>query len=152
MDDILLKQGDLFQLASPLYGDVQGERTVAEFPFFALSKKAHMTPMVFENGDARIEINPSKTGVATIYDKEILLYIASLMAERMERGEQVDRVMSFTANDLFRVTSTNASARSYTSLKASLNRLQGTQIITNIETGGEGSDSAFSWLLKADIK
>lgn len=118
MDDILLKQGDLFQLASPLYGDVQGERTVAEFPFFALSKKAHMTPMVFENGDARIEINPSKTGVATIYDKEILLYIASLMAERMERGEQVDRVMSFTANDLFRVTSTNASARSYTSLKA----------------------------------
>ncbi|WP_447410581.1 replication initiator protein A, partial [Clostridium perfringens] len=81
MDDILLKQGDLFQLASPLYGDVQGERTVAEFPFFALSKKAHMTPMVFENGDARIEINPSKTGVATIYDKEILLYIASLMAE-----------------------------------------------------------------------
>jgi plasmid replication initiation protein len=44
----------------------------------------------------------------------------------MERGEQVDWMMSFTANDLFRVTSTNASARSYTSLKASLNRLQGT--------------------------
>lgn len=152
MGEILLKQGDLFQLDSPLYGDIQGQRTVAEFPFFALSEKAQMTPMIFENGDARIEINPSKTGVATIYDKEILLYIASLMAERMERGEQVERVMRFTANDLFRVTSTNASARSYTSLKASLNRLQGTQIITNIETGGEGSDSAFSWLLKADIK
>ncbi|MBB5712363.1 replication initiator protein A [Sphingomonas xinjiangensis] len=152
MTEITTKQGDLFQLDSPLYGDVQGERTVAEFPFFALSKKAQMTPMVFESGDARIEINPSKTGVATIYDKEILLYIASLMAERMETGESVDRVLSFTANDLFRVTSTNPSARSYTSLKASLNRLQGTQIITNIETGGEGSDSAFSWLLKADIK
>jgi plasmid replication initiation protein len=87
-------------------GDVHGERTVAEFPLFALSKKAQMTPMAFENGHARIEINPSKTGVATIYDKEILIYIASLMAERMERGKQVDRVMSFTANDLFRVTST----------------------------------------------
>jgi plasmid replication initiation protein len=152
MNDKALNQGDLFQLDSPLYGDVQGERTVAEFPFFALTKRAQMTPMIFESGDARIEINPSKTGVATIYDKEILLYIASLMAGRMERGEVVDRVLSFTANDLFRVTSTNVSARSYTSLKASLNRLQGTQIITNIETGGEGSDSAFSWLLKADIK
>lgn len=152
MGDISRRQGDLFPLDSPLYGDVQGERTVAEFPFFALTKKAQMTPMIFESGDARIEINPSKTGVATIYDKEILLYIASLMAARMEQGEQVERVMSFTANDLFRVTGTNASARSYTSLKASLNRLQGTQIITNIETGGEGSDSAFSWLLKADIK
>lgn len=149
---MLMKQPDLFELDSPLYADLQGERTVAEFPFFALSKKAQMTPMVFENGDARIEINPSKTGVATIYDKEILLYIASLMAERMEKGERVDRVMSFTANDLFRVTSTNSSARSYVSLKASLARLQGTQIVTNIETGGEGSDSAFSWLLKADIK
>ena len=152
MAEISIKQGDLFPLDSPLYGDIQGERTVAEFPFFSLSKKAQMTPMVFESGDARIEINPSKTGVATIYDKEILLYIASLMAERMESGQVVDRVWSFTANDLFRVTSTNSSARSYTSLKASLNRLQGTQIITNIETGGEGSDSAFSWLLKADIK
>ncbi len=152
MGEISRRQDDLFPLDSPLYGDVQGERTVAEFPFFALTKKAQMTPMIFESGDARIEINPSKTGVATIYDKEILLYIASLMAARMEQGEQVERVMSFTANDLFRVTGTNASARSYTSLKASLNRLQGTQIITNIETGGEGSDSAFSWLLKADIK
>ncbi|QHD70652.1 RepB family plasmid replication initiator protein (plasmid) [Sphingobium yanoikuyae] len=145
-------QRDLFELDSPLYADVHGERTVAEFPFFALSKRPQMTPMVFENGSARIEINPSKTGVATIYDKEILLYIASLMAERMERGEKVERVMSFTANDLFRVTSTNPSARSYDMLKDSLARLQGTQIITNIETGGEGSDSAFSWLLKAEIK
>jgi plasmid replication initiation protein len=152
MGDVSVLQGDLFSLHSPLYGDVQGERTVAEFPFFALSKKAQMTPMVFESGEARIEINPSKTGVATIYDKEILLYIASLMAERAEKGEKADRIITFTANDLFRVTGTNSSARSYTSLKASLNRLQGTQIVTNIETGGEGSDSSFSWLLKADIK
>ncbi|MBD8552863.1 replication initiator protein A [Sphingomonas sp. CFBP 8764] len=152
MAEVSVFQDDLFSLNSPLYGDVQGERTVAEFPFFALSKKAHMAPMVFESGAARIEINPSKTGVATIYDKEILLYIASLMAERAEKGEKADRVMTFTANDLFRVTGTNSSARSYTSLKASLNRLQGTQIVTNIETGGEGSDSSFSWLLKADIK
>ncbi|MET0376066.1 MAG: replication initiator protein A [Rhizorhabdus sp.] len=149
---MLLKQPDLFQLDSPLFADLQGERTVAEFPFFALSKRMNMNPMIFENAGARIEINPSSTGVATIYDKEILLYIASLMVERMEKGERVDRVVSFTANDLFRVTSTNSSARSYASLKASLARLQGTQIITNIETGGEGSDSAFSWLLKADIK
>lgn len=100
-------------------------------------EKAHMTPMVFESGEVQIEINPSRTGVATIYDKEILLYIASLMAERAEKG---DRIMTFTANNFFRVIGTNSSARSYTSLKASLNRLQGTQIIINIETDGEGSD------------
>lgn len=152
MTKIIPSQGDLFRLDSPLYGDIQGERTVAEFPFFALTKRAQMEPIAFANDIARIEINPSKTGVATIYDKEILLYIASLMVSRIENGETIDRTLTFTANDLFRMTGTNPSARSYTSLKASLTRLQGTQIITNIETGGEGSDSAFSWLLKADIK
>ncbi|WP_254602530.1 replication initiator protein A [Sphingomonas bacterium] len=152
MTKIIPPQGDLFRLDSPLYGDIQGERTVAEFPFFALTKRAQMEPMTFESDIARIEINPSKTGVATIYDKEILLYIASLMVGRLENGETIERVVSFTANDLFRMTGTSRSSRSYMSLKASLSRLQGTQIITNIETGGEGSDSAFSWLLKADIK
>lgn len=152
MTEVTPPQGDLFRLDSPLYGDIQGERTVAEFPFFALTKRAQMETLTFESEAARIEINPSKTGVATIYDKEILLYIASLMVGRLENGETVDRTLSFTANDLFRMTGTNRSARSYSSLKASLSRLQGTQIITNIETGGEGSDSAFSWLLKADIK
>lgn len=152
MTKVIPPQGDLFRLDSPLLGDIQGERTVAEFPFFALTKRAQMEPMTFESPTARIEINPSKTGVATIYDKEILLYIASIMVGRLEAGETIDRTLSFTANDLFRMTGTNASARSYSALKASLARLQGTQIITNIETGGEGSDSAFSWLLKADIK
>lgn len=103
MNDKALNQGDLFQLDSPLYGDVQGERTVAEFPFFALTKRAQMTPMIFESGDARIEINPSKTGVATIYDKEILLYIASLMAGRMERGEVVEPRREFIQDNALNV-------------------------------------------------
>ena len=37
MGDVSVLQGDLFSLHSPLYGDVQGERTVAEFPFFAMA-------------------------------------------------------------------------------------------------------------------
>ncbi|RVT90304.1 replication initiator protein A [Sphingomonas crocodyli] len=147
-----LNQGDLFKLDSPLFGDVQGEQTVAEFPFFALAKKKQMKPMIFESDDVRIQINPGSDGIATIYDKEILLYIASLMVERMERGEKVEQCLTFTANDLFRVTDTNASARSYSSLRASLQRLQGTQIITNVETGGEGHEGAFSWVLKYEIK
>ncbi|MBW8910813.1 MAG: replication initiator protein A [Sphingomonas sp.] len=147
-----LNQGDLFKFDSPLFGDVQGEQTVAEFPFFALAKKKQMKPMIFESEDVRIQINPGSDGIATIYDKEILLYIASLMAERLEQGEAVGQSLTFTANDLFRVTETNPSARSYTSLRASLQRLQGTQIITNIETGGEGNEGAFSWVLKYDIK
>lgn len=140
-------QTDLFDLDSPLYSDVHGERTVAEFPFFALAKTPQMEPMTFQSEDVRIEISPSPIGVATIYDKEVLLYIAGLMAEKLERGEPVDHEMTFTAHDFFRATGANASVKSYASLKRSLRRLQGTEILTNIETGGEGEEGGFSWLL-----
>ncbi|MET0271082.1 MAG: replication initiator protein A [Sphingomonas sp.] len=140
-------QTDLFDLDSPLYSDVHGERTVAEFPFFALAKTPQMEPMVFQSEDVRIEVSPSPIGIATIYDKEVLLYIAGLMAEKLERGEPVEHEMSFTAHDFFRATGANASVKSYTSLKRSLRRLQGTEILTNIETGGEGEEGGFSWLL-----
>ncbi len=142
-----IEQTDLFDLDSPLYSDVHGERTVAEFPFFALAKTPQMEPMVFQSEDVRIEVSPSPIGVATIYDKEVLLYIAGLMAEKLERGEPVEHEMSFTAHDFFRATGANASVKSYTSLKRSLRRLQGTEILTNIETGGEGEEGGFSWLL-----
>jgi hypothetical protein len=73
MSDVAVFQSDLFSVHSPLYGDVQGERAVADFRSPPCRKKAYMTPMVFESGEVQIEINPSRTGVATIYDKEILL-------------------------------------------------------------------------------
>ena len=140
-------QGDLFSLIdSPLLADVRGERTVAEFPFFALSKNKQLEPMVFEAGDVRIEISASKYGIATIYDKEILLYIASLMTDMKERGDKVERTIRFTAHDLFRVTGTNSSKRSYEYFVDALRRLRGTMIETNIITGGEREETNFSWL------
>lgn len=141
------KQGDLFALIdSPLLADFQGERTVAEFPFFALSKNKHFEPMIFESDDVRIEISGAKYGIATIYDKEILLYIASLMVDMQERGEVVGRTVRFTAHDLFRVTGTNSSKRSYEYLLDALRRLRSTMIETNIVTGGEREETNFSWL------
>ncbi len=81
---------------------------------------------------------PIGSGVATIYDKEIVLYIASLMAAKLEAGENVEQDFIFIAHDLFSVTGSNHSARSYGRLSEALERLQGTQIKTNIEAGGEG--------------
>ncbi|MGC7532168.1 replication initiator protein A, partial [Pandoraea pneumonica] len=57
----------------------------------------------------------------------------------------------FTAHDLFRVTGVNSSARSYSRLSDALERLQGTQIKTNIEAGGEGQAGFFSWLSEAQL-
>lgn len=144
-------QRDLFQLDSPLTGEIRGERSLMAFPFFALSKNAWMKPLAYEHGPVSIEVRPSANGVATIYDKEIVLYIASLMAAKLEAGDEVEQDFVFTAHDLFSVTGSNHSARSYARLSEALERLQGTQIKTNIEAGGEGEEGFFSWLSEARL-
>lgn len=144
-------QGELFRFDSPLVGEVRGERSLMAFPFFALAKNAWMKPLAYNNGAVSIEVRPSANGVATIYDKEIVLYIASLMAAKLEAGEQVAQDFVFTAHDLFSVTGSNHSARSYSRLSEALERLQGTQIKTNIEAGGEGEEGFFSWLSEARL-
>ena len=144
-------QRDLFQLDSPLTGEIRGERSLMAFPFFALSKNAWMKPLTYDHAPVSIEVRPSASGVATIYDKEIVLYIASLMAAKIEAGEDVAQDFVFTAHDLFSVTGANHSARSYGRLSEALERLQGTQIKTNIEAGGEGEEGFFSWLSEARL-
>jgi plasmid replication initiation protein len=146
-----IPQRDLFQLDSPLTGEIRGERSLMAFPFFALSKNAWMKSLSYKHGPVSIEVRPSANGVATIYDKEIVLYIASLMAAKIEAGEDVEQDFIFTAHDLFSVTGANHSARSYTRLAEALERLQGTQIKTNIEAGGEGEEGFFSWLSEARL-
>lgn len=143
-------QGELFTLNSPLLGEVRGERSLMAYPFFALST-TWKKPLSYKTEAVSIEINGTSSGVATIYDKEILLYIASLLVARMEAGEPVSQDFYFTAYDLFRVTGTNTSARSYARLSDALERLQGTQIKTNIEAGGEGERGYFSWLSEARL-
>lgn len=145
-------QGELFQLDSPLTGEIRGERSLMAFPFFALSKNAWMKPLSYATPTVSIEVRPSMRGVATIYDKEIVLYIASLMASKLDQGSTVAQDFTFTAHDLFSVTGANHSARSYARLADALERLQGTQIRTNIEAGGEGEEGFFSWLSEARLQ
>ncbi|GGY51033.1 replication initiator protein A [Parvularcula lutaonensis] len=147
----MAEQMSLACLDSPLHGQVKGERSVMAFPFFALSKGRRMQPITYSDDYVSIEVRPSQTGVATIYDKEILLYIASLLVSQMKRKETPSQEYSFTAHDFLRVIGGNRSARSYQRINGALERLQGTQIKTNIEAGGEGEDGFFSWVSEAKM-
>ena len=147
-----VNQGELFVLDSPLLTEVRGEQSLMAYPFFALSKTAWKRSLIYKTDTVSIEIGPGPRGVATIYDKEVLLYIASLMAVKLDAGDEVTQDFYFTAHDLFRVTGVNGSARSYSRLSDALERLQGTQIKTDIEAGGEGQAGFFSWLSEAQLQ
>lgn len=151
MTEAAVAQGNLFSFDSPLLSGLQGERSLMAYPFFALAKTAWTKPLVYKTEKVTIEIGPGPKGIATIYDKEILLYIASLMVAKLDAGQPVSQDFYFTAHDLFRVTGVNNSSRSYTRLSDALERLQGTQIKTDIEAGGEGEAGFFSWLEAARL-
>lgn len=147
---VVLQQGNLFEVDSPLYGKIRGERSVMDFPFFPLSKIATKKEIDYKLDDVSIQIRPSANGIATMYDKEIILYVASLMAQQLSEGKPIERDFSFTAHDFFRSTGvTRPSKRDYQRFTDSLARLQGTQIRTNIETGNEIERGWFSWLSEA---
>jgi plasmid replication initiation protein len=141
---------DMTQLAlpldSPLIGRVKNDRTVMVFNFFALIKERVRELPVYDDGQVRIQVTGDRYGVANIWDKEILIYLASLIQDKMNRGEPASPQLTFTGHDFFRACCIHPSGASYERLQEALRRLIGTKVETNIETGGHGEDAAFSWI------
>lgn len=137
---------------SPLDGPVSGQTDLMAYPFFGLSKTPSKQPIGFEEGGVSVQVRPSDRGIATIYDKEILIYLASLAMDRVNRGEAFSGVLTFTAYDFFKLAGlSGASGKNYQRLSGALDRLQGTQIRTTIETGGISVDGWFSWISEAHV-
>lgn len=143
------EQLSLLPLDSPLRGSVKNERFVMVYNFFALTKERRTDPIVYQDGNVKIEVKSGADGIATIYDKEFLIYVASLLVDKINRGLEPTQTCTITGNDYFRVTRQDNNKKSYERLALTLERLQGTQVKTNIETGGEGQDEWFSWLKSA---
>src|SRR3984957_14317445 len=78
--------GDLFicDVADAVLKDIMPQM---EHPFYSLSKKPETTIRRYEHNGNWLEITPSVKGLATIYDKDILIYGVSQMIEKMKRGE-----------------------------------------------------------------
>ncbi|WP_296222357.1 replication initiator protein A [uncultured Sphingomonas sp.] len=149
----LPRQISLFDMDSPLHGKVRGERSIMDFPFFVLSKKAHFEPIEYRHDGVTIDIHPGPRGIATMWDKEILLYVASLLAQDLADGGSHSGDVTFAAHDFFRITGVaRPSKRDYSRFADALERLQGTQIKTNIETGSKIDRGWFSWLSEAQIE
>lgn len=137
---------------SPLEGPVTGQADLMAFPFFGLSKTPSKQAISFEEGAITVQVRPSDAGIATIYDKEILIYLASLAMDRLARGEAFTGVLTFTAYDFFKLAGlSGASGKNYQRLSGAIDRLQGTQIRTTIETGGISVDGWFSWISEAHV-
>jgi plasmid replication initiation protein len=89
-----------------------------EHPVFSLSTRPDRRILRYAHGPVRIEITPSVKGLATIYDKDILIYCVSQLVARLNRASRWPRELRLTAQDLMRppgarpaATGTGACAR-----------------------------------------
>src|ERR1700730_12659921 len=106
-------------------------------PIFSLSTKPETRILKYQHEDAIVEIHPSTKGLATIYDKDVLIYCISKLMHRKNNGDAIGPVVRITTHDLLVSTNRNTGGVSYERLEDALDRLAGTRIKTNVETGEE---------------
>ena len=108
-----------------------------EHPVFALSTKPDTSVRIYEHRGMTLKVTPSVEGLATVYDRDILIYCISQIIRAMNDDRPVSKVVRFQAADMLRATNRQTTGRYYELLRAGLERLAGTRISTNITTGGQ---------------
>jgi plasmid replication initiation protein len=106
----------------------------------------------YRNGDHWLEITPSVKGLATIYDKDILIYCISQIMAKLKHGEPVSPRVRINSHELLIFTNRGTSGREYISLMDALDRLEGTRIRTNIVSGDEEQIDGFGLIDASSIR
>jgi len=114
-----------------------------EHPFFSLSKKPDLKIRSYEHNGNKLEVIPSVKGLATIYDKDILIYAISQLIAAKNAGKKVGQYITISARDLLVFTNRHTGGYNYNLLEEALTRLSGTRIKTNIKTGSKQQVDVF---------
>ena len=125
-----------FFVADILHWALKDDRHSMEHPMFSLSKKRDHRVRRYEHNGVHITVKPGADGMATIWDKDILIYAISQLVEALNQGRPISRTVRLTAYDLLVITNRGTGGRAYDLLAAAFERLKGTVIQTDIRTNG----------------
>jgi plasmid replication initiation protein len=126
-----------FFIADVLDWALKDDRHSMEHPMFALSKIPDIKERRYEHNGNSITITPSIKGLATIWDKDILIYAVSQLVAAMNAGRQdLSPIIRLTAYDLLVSTNRHTGGGDYDQLQKAFERLAGTRITTDIRTNG----------------
>ena len=129
-----VRQQDFF-LCDILDAIPKDDVATMEHPVFSLATRPDRRILRYVHNDTEITVTPSVRGLATIHDKDILIYCISQLMAALNAGRPVDRRLRLTAHDLLVATGRETSGDAYQRLRDALERLAGTRITTNISYG-----------------
>jgi plasmid replication initiation protein len=81
-----------------------------------------------------------------------MIYCISQLIAKMNAGEEPSQVLHLKAHDLLVATNRETSGDGYRRLRETFERLSGTRIVTNIETGGTETTSGFGLIESWEIQ
>ncbi len=132
-----------FFIADILDWALKDDRHSMEHPFFSLSKKPDLKVRRYERNGIHVTIKPGADGMATIWDKDVLIYAISHLVEALNRGEAISRTVQLKAYDLLVTTNRHTGGKNYDRLADAFRRLKGTVIETDIATNGTRQRKGF---------
>lgn len=132
---------------------LKDDQATMEAPMFSLSTKQDMTSWKWTSTDGKktVVVDPGKSGRATIHDKDILIYCISRLVAAINEGKKPSRLVRFTVYDFLKSTNRATRGDDYDRFKDALNRLRGTQLTTNIETGKTRQSKGFGFINSWEI-
>lgn len=142
---------DQFDLFLPYVADLnfRDQREIMERPFFSLAKNKRLKPIDYTSPDGKLWVHVSANpdyGMATIWDADILIYCASVLADMARRGvNDIPRKLHIMPFDLLRSIGRPTTGRAYELLGQAMDRLVATTIKTNIRAENR-REATFSWL------
>jgi plasmid replication initiation protein len=125
-----------FFIADILNWALKADQASMEHPFFGLSKKPDLRIRQYEHNGNKVTIKPGPDGIATIWDRDILIYAVSQLVEAVNQRRPVSSTIRLTAYDLLVTTNRHTGGGDYDQLQKAFDRLAGTRISTDIRTNG----------------
>ena len=122
-----------------------------EHPIFSLSTRPDLRVLEYDRGGVAVTVTPSVKGLATIHDKDVLIYCISQLMAALNAGRPVARTLRLKAHDLLVATRRETSGDAYKRLRDAFERLAGTRITTNIATGAVETTRGFGLIESWEI-
>lgn len=140
------QQLELFQARQGAFIPRDAQDLMA-WPFFSLAKSRRVTPIDFRMGEVSIRVEATAVhGMATIWDADILIWAASQIVDARDNGLRTSRFMAATPYEILAFIGRTDTGLNYNRLKAALDRLQSTTIVTSIRQPDERRRHRFSWI------
>lgn len=134
---------------------LRDDMDIMALPFFASEKGPairYMRAQINTDKDsAWVEIKGNDDGIATMWDKRLLIHIRTMIDEAIRRGETPKATVTFAPYDFFKAIGSGTGQTEYRNFEKSLDRLQGTTVKSSIDTDEVRGRHGRSWIQSYDF-